>query len=119
METARTVFSTDMGAMLQDSATKGAELIRQARTLPDEWQLYGEEMAGKRNLRTKHGEVPFGTKRGGGGIGGGIGYFQESDDVIPELGQLTQLVNEADMFAQQLGTQDIGSWFPNPESEGV
>jgi hypothetical protein len=119
METARGAFSNDMQAMLQDSATKGAELIHQARTLPDEWKLYGQEMAGKRSLRKKHGEVPYGTKRGGGGIGGGIDYFAESGDVIPELGQLTQLVREADMFAEQLGAQDVGSWLPNPESEGV
>ena len=122
MELARRTFATDFAGLMQDSATAGDELILQARTLGDKWGEYGSSTMGhdgSLGLRTKHGEVPYGSKRGGGGIGGSTGYFQEDMSVVPELGMLTSLVQEADTFAQQLSDQFMSEdWLGSTGSEG-
>ena len=123
MELARRTFATDFASMMQDSQAAGLDLISQARTLGEKWGEYGESTMGHgglKNLRRKHGEVPYGERRGGGGIGGSGGYFQEDMSVVPELGMLTDLVTEADTFAQQLGS-DLTSndWWGVTDSEGA
>ena len=123
MELARRTFATDFAGMMQDSQAAGLNLISQARTLGDKWGEYGQSTmghAGLKNLRRKHGEVPYGERRGGGGIGGSGGYFQEDMSVVPELGMLTSLVEEADTFAQQLNS-DLTSndWWGVTDSEGA
>ena len=103
MEDARRSFSLDFANMLQDTADTGVELIRQAQSLPEAWNTYGQGLTSQYGLRKNYGEVPFGSKRGGGGIGGNVGYFQETGVNIPEISMLTDLVDEAGTFAQQLG----------------
>ena len=102
MEDARRSFSLDFANMLQDTADIGANLINQAQSLPDAWSAYGQGLTSQYGLRKNYGEVPFGSKRGGGGIGGNVGYFQEKSANIPELGMLIDLVDEAEVFGKQL-----------------